>query len=82
MSDKTYDTLKLISMVIGYLATFILTLSDIWGFEMGNELAASVSAAAVLLGSILTAANQRFFETHGIVEIDDQDDDGGDVEDE
>ena len=68
MSNKTYDTLKLISMIVGYLATFILTLSDIWGFTYGAELAASVSAAAILLGSILTAASQKYFDSHDIVE--------------
>lgn len=77
MSNKTYDILKLVSMVIGYLATFILTLSDIWGFAYGTELAASVSAAAVLLGSILTAASQKYFESHDVVEKPDEED--GDV---
>lgn len=77
MSDKLYDILKLVSMVIGYLATFILTLSDIWGFQYGTELAASVSAAAVLLGSVLTAASQKYFTSHEVVEKEDDEDGEG-----
>ena len=83
MSDKTYDTLKVISMIVGYLGVFAASMANIWGWEpYGSQVAASLAAASVLLGSILKASSDKYFEDHGIVEIDDQDDDGGDVEDE
>lgn len=53
LSNKTYDVLKLVSMIAGYIATFILTLTDIWGFQYGAAIAATVSALGVLLGAIL-----------------------------
>ena len=60
MSNRVYDTLKLVSMIAGYIATFILTLTDIWGFTHGAAIAASVSAVGVLLGAILTKSSADY----------------------
>lgn len=62
MSNKTYDILKFVAMFVGYLATFILTLTDIWGFEYGAPIAASVSALAVLLSSVLQASSNKYWK--------------------
>lgn len=62
MSNKTYDILKIICMIVGYLATFVLTLSDIWGFQYGTEIAATVSALGVLLGGILKASSDKYWD--------------------
>ncbi len=60
MSNRVYDTLKFVSMIAGYIATFILTLTDIWGFTRGAAIAASVSAVGVLLGAILTKSSADY----------------------
>lgn len=60
MSNKTYDTLKFISMIAGYIATFVLTLTDIWGFTHGAAIAATVSAVGILLGAILTKSSADY----------------------
>lgn len=57
MSNKVYDILKFVSMIAGYIATFILTLTDIWGFTHGAAIAATVSALGILLGAILTKSS-------------------------
>ena len=62
MSNKTYDTLKWISMIAGYVATFILTVADIWGFTYGTAVAATVSAFGILLGSILTKSSSDYWK--------------------
>lgn len=59
-SNKTYDILKFIVMIIGYVTTFILTLTDIWGFAYGAQIAATVSAVGILLGAILTDSSKRY----------------------
>ncbi len=66
MSNKTYDTLKLISMIAGYVATFVLTLADIWGFTYGTAIAATISAFGILLGSILTKASNDYWHKNDI----------------
>lgn len=72
MSNKTYDILKIVSMIAGYVATFILTMTDIWGFEYGAAIAASVSALGILLGSCLKVSTDKYWQT--IDEDTDEDD--------
>lgn len=65
MSNKTYDILKMISMIMTPLATFILTMTDIWGLnEYGTAIAASVSALGILLGGILKISTDKYWEEH------------------
>lgn len=65
MSNKLYDILKLISMIATPLATFILTMTDIWGLnEYGTAIAASVSALGILLGGILKITSDKYWEEH------------------
>lgn len=61
LKSTTYDRLKIVSLIVGYVATFILTLTDIWGFRFGAEIAATVSAFGILLGSVLTASTQKYY---------------------
>lgn len=65
MSNKLYDILKLISMIATPLATFILTMTDIWGLnEYGTAIAASVSALGILLGGVLKITSDKYWEEH------------------
>lgn len=76
MSNKTYDILKLVSMIATPLATFILTITDIWGLnEYGTAVAASVSALGVLLGAILKVSTDKYWETGIYGDDDDEDSD-------
>ena len=52
--------LGMYSIIAGYVATFILTLTDIWGFTHGAAIAASVSALGILLGAILTKSSSDY----------------------
>ncbi len=64
MSNSVYDKLKIVSMILGYVATFVLTMSDIWGFgEYGTEIAASISALGILLGSILKINSDKYWQS-------------------
>ena len=70
MSNKVYDILKFVSMIAGYVATFILTLTDIWGFTHGAAVAATVSALGILLGAILTKSSYNYKEEQLLKEHD------------
>ena len=61
MSNKLYDILKIICMIVGYMATFVLTLSDIWGFPYGTQIAATVSALGIFLGGILKSSSDKYW---------------------
>lgn len=60
MSNKTYDILKLISLIATPLVTFIMAMTEIWGFRYGAEIAATVSAVGALVGAILTKSSYDY----------------------
>ena len=75
MSNNLYDILKKISLMVGYLVTFILSMTDVWGWEQGAAVAATISALGVLLGACLDVASKRYWR-----DIDEGSDDDGDAE--
>lgn len=55
LNDKWYDILKWIAIIaLPALSTFIVVISKIWGWaEMGSMIAQTITAVAVLLGTLL-----------------------------
>ena len=74
MTAKTYDLLKFLGQIVGYIGVFVSALAEIWGFENGAAIAASIAAASVLLNSIVRASADAYFSTHDIVEKTDGED--------
>ena len=60
MTNKTFDTLRFVAEVIGYIVTFALVVSDKFGFKYGAELAAVSAALMTMLGSIVEAARRNY----------------------
>lgn len=61
MSNKMYDLLKNISMVVlPALATLWLTLSGIWHLPYGEAIAATITALATFLGGLLKISSIRY----------------------
>ena len=55
LNNKWYDILKWIAIIaLPALSTFIVVISKIWGWaEMGSMIAQTITAVAVLLGTLL-----------------------------
>lgn len=54
MKNKTYDKLKFIAQVVlPLLATFYVTLAELWGLPFPTEISGTIMAVDTLLGSIL-----------------------------
>lgn len=53
MTNKTYDILKLIAIIILPLSELIGSLSGIWGLPHGQEIVATLAAIHIFLGAIL-----------------------------
>ena len=54
MKNKTYDKLKFIAQVIlPLVATFYVTLAELWGLPFPTEISGTIMAVDTLLGSIL-----------------------------
>lgn len=60
LTNETYDILKNVSMILGYVAVFIASLSDIWGFPYAMQVSLTVSALGILLGSILQDSSKKY----------------------
>ena len=60
MSNKTYDILKQIAWIVLPLAVFITTMTDIWNLPHGLQIAQTLSALDVFLGSVLSVSNYQY----------------------
>ena len=60
MSDKTYDTLKFIALLIAPFVTFAGSLVNTWGIPYGTQIVATLAACDVLLGAIVTIAKSVY----------------------
>ena len=54
MKNKTYDRLKFIAQeVLPLLATFYVTLAELWGLPFPTEISGTIMAVDTLLGGVL-----------------------------
>lgn len=53
LSNRTYDVIKFIALLIAPLATFIAALVDIWGIPYGSQIVATISALDVFVGALV-----------------------------
>lgn len=76
MTNKTYDILKHIALiVIPALATFVNAVGIVWGFPHANEVTATITALGVFLGAALGISSNNYTpETHGNLVVTKHDD--------
>ena len=60
LTNKTYDILKIIALLVLPISEFIGSLSSIWGFEYGQQIVATLVALDVLLGYIVKIASDAY----------------------
>lgn len=54
MKNKTYDKLKFIAQVVlPLLATFYVTLAELWGLPFSTEISGTIMAIDTLMGGVL-----------------------------
>ena len=53
ISNNTYDTIKIIALIIAPIATFVAALVDIWGIPYGSQIVATISALDVFVGALV-----------------------------
>lgn len=62
MSNKTYDTLKTISLLVAPAVVFVAALVDTWGIPYGSQIVSTLAAFDVFFGAVVTIANKRYLE--------------------
>lgn len=61
MSDKVYDILKWIAMIVlPAIATLYLGLSQVWGFPFGEEISATITLLDTFLGTVLMISTAQY----------------------
>lgn len=61
MSNKVYDVLKFIALIVlPALATFYSTIAGIWNLPYGKEISATITAIDVLLGACLMLSSKNY----------------------
>ena len=61
MSNKMYDILKWIAMVVlPGIATLYLSLAGIWGFPYGEEIVGTITAIDTFLGVMLGISSAQY----------------------
>ncbi len=64
MSDKVYDTLRYIALVVLPAAgTLYFALSGIWDLPYGEQVVGTITAVDAFLGALLDAARRKYSET-------------------
>lgn len=61
MSDKVYDILKWVSIIVlPALSTLYATLGNIWSLPLSNEIPQTITAIGVFLGAVLMISNYNY----------------------
>ena len=61
MTNKTYDVLKKIAMyALPALATLVITLGEIWGWDWSAQVAATITALDTFIGAALGISSKSY----------------------
>ena len=60
MTNKAYDFLKFIALIVLPISEFVGAMAHIWGFAYGAEIVASLVAVDALLGTIVKILADRY----------------------
>lgn len=65
MSNKMYDVLKWIAMVVlPAVGTLYFALAGIWGFPYAEQIAGTITAVDTFLGAVLGIASLNYKKKH------------------
>ena len=66
ISNKTYDIIKFVSLVIAPIVTFVSALATIWGWgDVGTKVVATLSAIDVLVGAVVVVLKALYEKQKG-----------------
>ena len=66
MSNKVYDTLKFIALVVlPAMGTLYFAISAIWGIPYGEEIVGTITAIDTFLGALLGISSTSYKKSKG-----------------
>ena len=60
MTNKQYDTLKTIALIITPVLAFLASVVTIWGIPYGEQIVATLTALDTLIGAVVVVANKQY----------------------
>lgn len=65
VSNKIYDVLKVISLLIAPIGVFVVTMLHIWTNVDTAGITATIAAIETLLGALLTISSNKYWRNKG-----------------
>ena len=62
MTNKQYDTLKMIALILTPVLAFLASLTNIWHFQYAEQIVATLTALDTLIGAVVVIANKQYQE--------------------
>lgn len=60
MSNKTYDILKVVALIVLPLSELVSAVASIWGLKYGPQIVATLVALDTFLGAVIKIASDRY----------------------
>lgn len=68
MTNKQYDTLKMIALILTPVLAFLASLTNIWHFPYAEQIVATLTALDTLFGALVIVANKQYKGENGDTE--------------
>ena len=65
MSNKTYDTLKLIALILTPVLAFLASVANIWNIPYSEQIVATLTGIDTLVGAIVVALKSAWDKKGG-----------------
>ena len=63
MTNKQYDTLKMIALILTPVLAFLASLTNIWHVPYAEQIVATLTALDTLIGAVVVVANKQYQDT-------------------
>ena len=63
MTNKQYDTLKMIALILTPVLAFLASLTNIWHVPYAEQIVATLTALDTLIGAVVVVANKQYKDT-------------------
>lgn len=60
MTNRQYDTLKTVALILTPVLAFLASLVNIWGFPHGEQIVATLTAIDTLVGAVVVVTNRNY----------------------
>lgn len=69
MSNKTYDTLKLIALILTPVLAFLASVANIWNIPYSEQIVATLTGIDTLVGAIVVALKTAYDKKGGGTDV-------------